>query len=85
MHYALERLRPDEEFPRSALRTYDLVYLMTPLGGPGGSTTVPAYEIYQRAFHSGQVGSAAAIGVVITLLAFAVTYLITRITGRERT
>ncbi|MEV4318303.1 sugar ABC transporter permease [Actinocrispum sp. NPDC049592] len=69
----------------AALRTFDLVYMMTPLGGPGGSTTVPAYEIYQRAFHSGQVGSAAAIGVAITLLAFAVTYLITWIAGRERT
>ncbi|MFC5099589.1 carbohydrate ABC transporter permease [Kibdelosporangium philippinense] len=54
----------------AALRTFDLVYMMTPLGGPGGSTTVPAYEIYQRAFHTGQVGSAAAIGVVITVLAF---------------
>ncbi|MET0133602.1 MAG: sugar ABC transporter permease [Kibdelosporangium sp.] len=69
----------------AALRTFDLVYMMTPLGGPGGSTTVPAYEIYQRAFHSGQVGSAAAIGVVITVLAFTVTYVITRIAGRERT
>jgi raffinose/stachyose/melibiose transport system permease protein len=68
----------------AALRTFDLVYMMTPLGGPSGSTTVPAYEIYQRGFHSGQVGSAAAIGVVITLLAFAVTYTITRIAGRER-
>ncbi|WP_237774651.1 carbohydrate ABC transporter permease [Actinosynnema sp. ALI-1.44] len=68
----------------AALRTFDLVYMMTPLGGPGGSTTVPAYEIYQRAFHTGQVGSAAAIGVVITVLAFLVTYVITRITGRER-
>jgi raffinose/stachyose/melibiose transport system permease protein len=57
---------------------------MTPLGGPGGSTTVPAYEIYQRAFHTGQVGSAAAIGVVITVLAFLVTFVITRVTGRER-
>ncbi|MFD1047712.1 sugar ABC transporter permease, partial [Kibdelosporangium lantanae] len=69
----------------AALRTFDLVYMMTPLGGPGGSTTVPAYEIYQRAFHSGQVGSAAAIGVTITVLAFAVTYVITRIAGRETT
>ncbi|CAM3656605.1 carbohydrate ABC transporter permease [Kibdelosporangium persicum] len=68
----------------AALRTFDLVYMMTPLGGPGGSTTVPAYEIYQRAFHTGQVGSAAAIGVVITVLAFLVTYVITRVAGRER-
>lgn len=68
----------------AALRTFDLVYIMTPLGGPGGATTVPAYEIYQQAFHSGQVGSAAAIGVVLTLLAFAASFLITRVTGRVR-
>ncbi|WP_236808824.1 carbohydrate ABC transporter permease [Amycolatopsis albispora] len=68
----------------AALRTFDLVYMMTPQGGPGGSTTVPAYEIYQRAFHGGQVGSAAAMGVTITLLAFAVTFVITRISGGER-
>lgn len=69
----------------AALRTFDLVYIMTPLGGPGGSTTVPAYEIYQRAFQSGQVGSAAAVGVVITVLAFAITFLVTQVTGRART
>lgn len=67
----------------ASLRTFDLVYMMTPLGGPGGSTTVPAYEIYHRAFHSGQIGLAAAIGMVITVLAFAITYLITRVAGRE--
>jgi raffinose/stachyose/melibiose transport system permease protein len=68
----------------AALRTFDLVFIMTPLGGPGGSTTVPAYEIYQRAFLTGQVGSAAALGVAITALAFALTYLITSVAGRER-
>ncbi|MEC3978992.1 carbohydrate ABC transporter permease [Amycolatopsis sp. H20-H5] len=68
----------------AALRTFDLVYIMTPLGGPGGSTTVPAYEIYHRAFQSGQVGSAAAIGIVITVLAFSITFAITRITGGQR-
>ncbi|TCP54949.1 carbohydrate ABC transporter membrane protein 1 (CUT1 family) [Tamaricihabitans halophyticus] len=68
----------------AALRTFDLVYMMTPQGGPGGSTTVPSYEVYYQAFRAGEVGSAAAIGVVITLLAFGITFLITRITGRER-
>ena len=68
----------------AALRTFDLVFIMTPLGGPGGSTTVPAYEIYQRAFLTGQVGSAAAIGVAITAIAFTITFLITRLAGRER-
>ncbi|MFB9902656.1 carbohydrate ABC transporter permease [Allokutzneria oryzae] len=68
----------------AALRTFDLVYVMTPQGGPGGSTTVPSYEIYHRAFHSGQVGSAAAIGITLTALAFLITFGITKITGRDR-
>ncbi|SHG86861.1 carbohydrate ABC transporter permease [Streptoalloteichus hindustanus] len=68
----------------AALRTFDLVYVMTPLGGPGRSTTVPAYEIYHRAFHSGQVGSAAALGVALTALTFLITMGIARITREER-
>ncbi|SDN64492.1 carbohydrate ABC transporter permease [Allokutzneria albata] len=68
----------------AALRTFDLVYVMTPQGGPGGSTTVPSYEIYHRAFHSGQVGSAAAIGITLTALAFLITFGITKVTGRDR-
>ena len=58
-----------------ALRSFDLVYITT-RGGPGGSTTVPAYVVYDRAFKSGQVGSASAVGVchaaVIFVLAFAI-------------
>ena len=47
----------------AALRTFDLVYVTT-RGGPGNSTSVPSFEVYHRAFELGQVGSAAAIGVV---------------------
>ena len=47
----------------AALRTFDLVYITTS-GGPGTSTSVPSYEVYHRAFELGQVGSAAAIGVM---------------------
>ena len=39
----------------AALRTFDLVYVMTS-GGPGGRTRVPAYEVYDRAFVKGEVG-----------------------------
>lgn len=63
----------------AALRTFDLVYILTPLGGPAESTAVPAYVIYHRAFQSGQVGSAAAVGVVVTVLVFLITLAITRI------
>ena len=38
-----------------ALRSFDLVYITTG-GGPGDSTTVPAFEVYNRAFRSGDVG-----------------------------
>lgn len=65
----------------AALRTFDLVYVTT-RGGPGQSTFVPSYEVYNRAFQQGQVGSAAAIGVVLTLLIFAISFGITRIADR---
>ncbi|BDZ42115.1 sugar ABC transporter permease [Paraoerskovia sediminicola] len=53
----------------AALKTFDLVYVTTS-GGPGTSTTVPSYEVYRRAFELGEVGSAAAIGVTLTILVF---------------
>lgn len=68
----------------ASLRTFDLVYVLTPLGGPAESTSVPAYEIYHRAFQNGQVGSAAAIGVAVTLLVFVISVAITRIAGSEQ-
>ncbi|WP_020500433.1 carbohydrate ABC transporter permease [Sciscionella marina] len=68
----------------AGLRTFDLVYVTT-AGGPGDATSVPAYEVYHRAFETGQVGSAAAIGVALTVLVFAITLVVTRlIEGREK-
>ncbi|SED81585.1 carbohydrate ABC transporter permease [Ruania alba] len=65
----------------AALKTFDLVYVTTS-GGPGNSTTVPAYEVFQRAFRTGEVGSAAAIAVTLTALVFAINLVVNRI-GRE--
>jgi raffinose/stachyose/melibiose transport system permease protein len=62
----------------TALRTFDLIYLTT-LGGPDDQTTVPALLVYSRAFATGQVGSAAAIAVLLTVVILAVTLLITRL------
>ena len=64
-----------------ALSTFDLVYVMTG-GGPGTSTTVPAFQVYSRAFLTNQVGSASAIGISLMLLVFAVTFGITRVMER---
>jgi raffinose/stachyose/melibiose transport system permease protein len=65
-----------------ALRTFDLIYVTT-RGGPGRSTTVPAFALYQRAFFTGEVGSAAAIGVTLALIIFVVVFGITRIAERR--
>ncbi|MFT4044431.1 MAG: sugar ABC transporter permease [Gordonia sp. (in: high G+C Gram-positive bacteria)] len=66
----------------SALKTFDLVYITT-RGGPGTSTTVPAFEAYNQAFNTGKVGLAAAIAVVLTVAIVLVTVLISRIAPKD--
>ncbi|GAB2618961.1 carbohydrate ABC transporter permease [Pseudactinotalea suaedae] len=65
----------------AALKTFDLVYVTTG-GGPGTSTTVPAYEVFQRAFREGAVGSATAIAVTLTVLIFAINLVVNRYVDR---
>jgi raffinose/stachyose/melibiose transport system permease protein len=67
-----------------ALRTFDLIYVST-AGGPGSSTTVPSYLVYQNAFSNGRVGLAAAVAVVLTLLIFVVAFGITRVVDTDPT
>jgi raffinose/stachyose/melibiose transport system permease protein len=43
---------------------------------------VPAYQVYERAFQTGQVGSAAAIGITLTLLILALTLVVNRVAER---
>ncbi len=59
------------------LDTFDEIYVMTG-GGPGTATSVPAYLVWRRLFQTGQVGSAAALGIVLMLIIFAVTWTINR-------
>ncbi len=66
----------------AALKTFDLVY-MTTSGGPGTATTVPSYEVYNRAFQLKEVGSASAVAIVLTVLVFVINIFVTRI-GEER-
>jgi raffinose/stachyose/melibiose transport system permease protein len=63
------------------LDTFDEIYVLTG-GGPGTSTTVPAYLVWRRAFQSGEVGSAAALGITLMLIIFAVTFTINRLMER---
>lgn len=66
----------------SALRVFDLVFVTT-RGGPGTATVVPGLLIYRRAFEDGRLGSAAAIAVMLSIVVFAVTFLINRISERN--
>jgi raffinose/stachyose/melibiose transport system permease protein len=68
----------------AALRTFDLIYITTG-GGPGNRTSVPAFEVYNRAFRLGEVGSAAAIGVTLTLVIFLINLGVARIGERGTT
>ena len=61
----------------AALKTFDLIY-MTTRGGPGTSTTVPSYQVYYQAFQLGQVGTASAIGIALTILIFGINLVVNR-------
>lgn len=65
----------------AALKTFDLIY-MTTRGGPGHTTTVPSYEVYRQGFEIGQVGMASTIGVVLTVIIFGISFVITRVGDR---
>jgi raffinose/stachyose/melibiose transport system permease protein len=64
----------------TAFSAFDLVFVMTQ-GGPGTSTTVPAWEIYRRAFYTGEVGAATALGMTLAAIVFAIVVVL----GRLRT
>jgi raffinose/stachyose/melibiose transport system permease protein len=66
----------------AALKTFDVVFVTTG-GGPGTSTTVPAFQVYNLAFNQGQVGMATTIGIILTVLVLLITMLIRRIAPRD--
>lgn len=62
----------------AALRAFDVIFVTTK-GGPGTETYVPTLLIYKRAFVSGEVGSAAAIATILTVLVLVVSIGIRRL------
>ncbi|WP_165547200.1 carbohydrate ABC transporter permease [Kribbella sindirgiensis] len=50
-----------------ALRTFDVIYVLT-AGGPGTKTTTMSIYIYKTAFESGQFGLAAAASTIVMLV-----------------
>ena len=62
----------------AALRTFDLVYVMTN-GGPGNASRVPSYEVYDRAIQEGDVGTGITVALVLTAVILLVTWLVNRV------
>jgi raffinose/stachyose/melibiose transport system permease protein len=62
----------------AAIRNFELIFVTTH-GGPGTSTLTPAFIMYLDAFNVGEVGSAAAIAVVLTLMILAAVVVVRRL------
>ena len=67
-----------------ALRSFDLISVMTN-GGPFGSSTVLAFKMYEESIFNFRVGYGASIAVVLFLImAVYITYFLTRMLKQER-
>ena len=55
-----------------AVRTYDLIYIMT-RGGPGQATDLVSYFIYRQAFVTLNIAQAAAMAVILLLIVLTLT------------
>jgi multiple sugar transport system permease protein len=64
-----------------AFKVFDLVFMMTS-GGPGQSTTLTSYVIYQAALREFDVGRAAAITLLLAVLVTVVTLPVVALTRR---
>ncbi|WP_308467135.1 carbohydrate ABC transporter permease [Rathayibacter soli] len=65
-----------------ALRAFDLVWIITQ-GGPGTSTTTPALLLYQKAFLNPDIGTAAAIGIVMALFCLVIALVVNRVSEEK--
>ncbi len=60
-----------------ALRTFDVIYVLT-AGGPGTTTTTLSIYVYKTAFESGQFGLAAAASTIIMIALMPVVPILVR-------
>ncbi|WP_166866824.1 carbohydrate ABC transporter permease [Salinibacterium sp. ZJ70] len=66
----------------AALTSFDLVYMTTD-GGPANQTVIPGLLVYRLAFKDGEIGTAAALAVTLTVLVILVIGAIRRV-AKER-
>lgn len=67
----------------TALKTYDLIFVLT-RGGPGTTTEVISYHIYQQAFRFLEIGKASAMSYLLLLIIIPIAFVFVKI-SRNRT
>ncbi len=67
----------------SAMKTYDLIYILTS-GGPGGATETISFRIWKIGFTNLNMGQAAAASILLLLAIMLLTLLLIRVMRRER-
>ena len=65
-----------------ALKTYDLIYVLT-RGGPGTTTEVISYHIYQQAFRYTQIGKASAMSYLLLLFIVPIAFLFVKLSKNK--
>jgi multiple sugar transport system permease protein len=65
----------------SALQTFTQVYVMTD-GGPNNASMLYGLYLYQKAFQQGDLGYAAALGVILFVVIATLSYLVFRSSSR---
>jgi raffinose/stachyose/melibiose transport system permease protein len=68
----------------AALQSFTLIYQATN-GGPGYATMVPGLLVYRDAFQLGEVGTASALGISMSILIFVLTLGIRALVERNAT
>ncbi len=62
----------------SAMKTYDLIYILTG-GGPGGATETVSFRIWKIGFTNLDMGTAAAASILLLLAILALTLILIRV------
>lgn len=66
----------------SAMKTYDLIYILTS-GGPGGATETISFRIWKIGFTNLNMGQAAAASILLLLAILALTLVLIRVMRRD--
>ena len=68
----------------AAIKTYDLIYILT-RGGPGFRTETMSYYVYKMAFRNMSMGDASAMSFILLLIILFFCLILIRIIGRANT